>query len=48
MVDSNDRERITEAPEELQKMVHDMTIIDDLKETNDVSKGTVSTVQLIN
>ena len=36
VVDSNDRERITEAQEELQKMVHDMTIIDDLKETNDV------------
>ena len=29
MVDSNDRERITEAQEELQKMVHVMTTIDD-------------------
>ena len=41
-MDSNDRERITEAQEELQKMVHVMTIIDDSKKTNDISKGTVS------
>ena len=32
VVDSNDRERITEAQEELQKMVHVMAIIDDSKQ----------------